>query len=72
MNVQPTVEVINGISDRLREAAGSMDHIARAIVNTEDLTLVSEVLNEITNMNGNLRLDLLVTRPIREYQREVK
>jgi hypothetical protein len=68
VDVKPTVECINGIARYLRETADRIDKIAEKMYKTKDITYASEVMYEITGIFLNARLDLLITRPIREFQ----
>lgn len=71
MNTKPTSQVIREIGARLRATADNMDEIANAMDNAKDLTYASEAVNAITNLLFSCRLDLLVTRPIRAYQKKL-
>lgn len=71
MNTKPTSQVIREIGARLRAKADEMDEIANSMDTTKDLTYASEAINAISNLIFNCRLDLLVTRPIREYKRKL-
>ena len=65
-NVIPTVEVINEMADHVAHCAKRLKAIAEEISSTKDLTFADEAARSITNLVGNLRLDLLITRPLRE------
>lgn len=66
MNVEPTVEIIQKMAKELDYRAGRVGMIATKMQDTEDLTYAAEVVNEIVSLITNLRLDLLVVRPLRE------
>lgn len=68
MNVLPTVEVIKNMAYNLRHAASHLDSYAEKMKETNDLSYAAEVLQEIANLGPNLRMDLLVTRPLREMR----
>lgn len=71
MNVKPTLETTRDISSTLRKYADEIDRIADRMEQDNDLSCASSVLNAISNCFGNLRLDLLAVRPLREYEREI-
>jgi hypothetical protein len=71
MDVEPTVEIIKKMSQTMRQYADDLDRIADRVLETKDLTYSSEALNAISNCMGNLRIDLLATRPMRAFQREL-
>jgi hypothetical protein len=66
MDINPTVDIIRLMSRRLSDAAKELDKISEKIIETNDLTYASEAMQTISNSILNLRLDLLVTRPLRE------
>ena len=70
INVEPTVEVINEMADKLEYYAGGLRQIANLITKYKDLSYAADAIQAIKNMNSNLRTDLLVTRPLREYRNE--
>lgn len=72
MNVNPTAEVIDNIAKRLRERANDFDRIAAKMRETGDMRYAAEAMSEVSNLIPSLRIDLLVTRPLREYERQNK
>lgn len=70
MNTQPTCEIILQAADRLEETAKELRLQSKRLEESGDFSYTAEVANKIVNMILNLRLDLLITRPIREYERE--
>lgn len=66
MNVNPTVEVIMKMAKELEYRAEALRRTANKMKESEDLTYAGEVMNEVVAMIANLRLDLLVVRPLRE------
>ena len=70
MNVKPTVDIIHSMSKRLREAADDLDRTAKSMTEKNDLTYASEAMQSVSNSIMNLRLDLLITRPLREFMRK--
>ena len=69
MNVEPTVEVIDKMAQTLRDKAIELERLAIQMRNREDITYAAEAISTVSNMMNQLRIDLLVTRPLREYQR---
>lgn len=69
INVEPTAEVIDTMAKQLRDFADELDRIARSMRDSGDITYAAEAMNNIQNIPMNLRTDLLVTRPIREYDK---
>lgn len=67
-NVQPTIEVIDGMIRELHYTAKSLEQVKKAMERTKDLSISSEAIQTIANLLPNLRLDLLAARPIRELQ----
>lgn len=71
MNIKPTVDTINDIAYALEKYASDVRRVAQRVEETGELGLASEAINAVTNCIMNLRLDLLVTRPCREYEKEL-
>ena len=71
MNTEMTVEVIRAQVNFLMDTAERLSLEADYMEKDGDLSYVGNCLNIIANIMPNLRIDLLATRPIREYQREV-
>ena len=69
INVEPTAEVIDSMAKQLRDNADELDRIARQMRDSGDITYATEAMNNIQNIGNNLRTDLLITRPIREYEK---
>ena len=72
LDVEPTVEVINSIAKRFRDYANNLDRIAQKMRDRKDLEYASEAMQEVKNCFANLRTDLLVTRPMREYEKALR
>lgn len=70
MNAKTTVEVIRGAASILDQASRELQNQAASMEKDGDLSKASECVNIITNLIPNLRLDLLVARPLREYERD--
>lgn len=67
IDVVPTAEVIFKMAENLRLAAAELESIAERTKQTGDFFSVPEVVNCVVNLMSNLRLDLLVTRPLRQF-----
>lgn len=65
-NVEPTVEAINKISETMRHYANQIERQAEYMQEDGDLSRASEVIDLVNAMMINARLDLLITRPLRE------
>ena len=72
INVEPTAEIIDKMVKQLRDNATDLERIARKMRDTGDISYAGEAMNNIQNIGMNLRADLLVTRPIREYEKLIK
>lgn len=71
MNVTPTAEAIIKNAETLRHYATELERIAENMRTRQDMTYAAEAaFGVITNCVGSLRLDLLVTRPLREYDKK--
>lgn len=70
MNTEPTAEKIDEMARVMRQYADDLDRCAKKMRERGDLTYAAEAVNVVTNCFSNLRLDLMVVRPIREYERE--
>lgn len=60
-----TVRAIEAAADTMEETAARIRRIAKEMSESGDLTCASDVINAVTDMIPNLRLDLMVTRPLR-------
>lgn len=65
IDVEPTVKTILAAAERMHEAGDHLNGIAKNMQEKNDLSYAAEAMTEIVNTMANLRLDLLVTRPIR-------
>ena len=66
-NVTPTVSVINDMIRHLYKTAKELEYIANKMMEDDDISRTAEAANTLTNCIQNLRIDLLITRPIREF-----
>lgn len=71
LDTKMTVKTILEMSDKLQSYSDQVRRLAAELEDTGDFTVCSEVVNLLINMQGNLRLDLMVSRPIREFQRAI-
>jgi hypothetical protein len=67
VNVQPTVEAIKKMAENLRDAAQQLDGIAESTQASGNFERVGDAANCVANLMPNLRLDLLIVRPLREF-----
>jgi urease gamma subunit len=72
IDVRPTAEAIDYMAEELVYRAKELQRIAGAMREKKDLLYASEAIQVISNLINQLRLDLLVTRPLREMNRETK
>ncbi len=70
METKDTVAAIKIMTKTMREYTDSFDRLAKRMEESGDLSYAGEVAEGVANLVQNLRLDLLVTRPLREYERE--
>lgn len=68
IDVTPTLETMENMSKTLRYYADKLDRTAERMRTSKDLSYAGEAMGDISNCIANLRLDLLVTRPLRAYQ----
>jgi len=68
IDVEPTAQVIEQAAERFRQAAINLDRLATTMREKQDLEYAAEALSVAHNVLQNARLDLLITRPMREYQ----
>ena len=72
IDVEPTAEVIDKMAKQLKDYGVDLERIARIMRDSGDITYAAEAINAIQNIGTTLRTDLLVTRPIREYEKLLK
>ena len=66
MDFLPTAEVIREMAEVYRSRAEELDELAEDLVAREDFSYAAAALMLVSSTSFNLRLDLLVTRPLRE------
>ena len=71
MNVEPTALQIEDMAYRLREYADKLMATARSMRDKQELEYAADAANHVANCIMNLRLDVLIARPIRELQSEL-
>lgn len=67
IDVEPTVEAIRKMAENLRVAALQLDAIAEHTLADGNFERVGDAANCVANLMPNLRLDLLIVRPLRQY-----
>ena len=67
-DVELTVEVIDSMADKLIVESKNLRRISKDMRRWNDLGYASEAIQVVVNLMVHLRLDLLVTRPIRELR----
>ena len=72
MDTQPTISVLIDMAQRLREGANTLERLGEKLGNRKDWDYVVEAMVEINNINLALRTDLLIARPLMEFQRELQ
>lgn len=70
INVAPTAAIIKDMARTMNNYAKELERISAKMIERNDMSLAAEAMSAVTNCLSNMRLDLLVTRPIREYERE--
>jgi len=66
---KPTEEVIRKMAKQLEYSTIAINRIADKLAASGDLSYAAEAIQEVVNLIMDLRLDLLITRPIREYEK---
>jgi hypothetical protein len=68
INVEPTAEIIDAAANTALALSKSLERIAKLMRDKNDISFASEAAQEVATSMTNFRLDLLVARPLREYQ----
>lgn len=68
VNIEPTAEAINGMAAKMKECAEDLARIAARMRAGGEIELAGEAASTVANLLPNLRLDLLIHRPIRALQ----
>lgn len=67
IDVKPTAEIVNDMAETLERYSRELRNISKKMIETDDISRASEAITVVSNCIANLRMDLLVTRPIREF-----
>lgn len=70
-DVSSTASAIDDMARRMDEASKEMARIAKSLRSTGDLELAGEAVSTAVNLMSNLRLDLLVQRPLRSLRQTI-
>lgn len=65
IDASSTVEAVEAMARRLREGAMELEALAAKLKSAQDVELAAEAVAVVVNLVPNLRLDLLVTRPLK-------
>lgn len=68
-SVEPTAEIIDNMAITFFDYSEELKRISKKMRERNDLSYSQEAINSISNCILNLRMDLLVARPLREYER---
>ena len=71
IDVEPTAEAMDEIANTMEHFASNIRRLAKSMRERGDLTYAAEALQEVKNCMGNVRIDLLTTRPQRELMRVI-
>ncbi|KVV07405.1 hypothetical protein [Burkholderia ubonensis] len=71
-DVEPTAASIDEMAQSFRERAVELERLACRVREEKDVSLASEAARVVANCVGGLRLDLLVTRPLRAVERAIE
>ena len=72
INVESTAQSIDEMASTIERFAASIRNQAKRMREEKDISIAADVANNVTGMLTNIRLDLLITRPLREMQREIE
>lgn len=68
IDVEPTAQAIDNAANVALALSLRLAQIAVSMREKKDVTYASEVVQEVTNAMSSFRLDLMVSRPVHEYQ----
>lgn len=71
IKIDSTAEAIEEMAEVMQRAASDMAYVATRMRATGDVEKVLDALNILRSLNANLRTDLLIARPMREYQKQL-
>lgn len=72
MNTDMTVKAIEEMALILDDYKRIAEEAAKELNDTGDWGVCSDLLGRLAGLHSNLRLDLLIIRPIRELEREIR
>ena len=72
INVESTAQSIDEMASTIERFAASIRNQAKRMREEKDISIAADVANNVTGMLTNIRLDLLITRPLREMRREIE
>lgn len=67
IDVDPTVDAIRKMAESLRHAAMQLESIADKTEASGNFEQVGDAISCVANLVPNLRLDLLIVRPLRQF-----
>lgn len=71
IDVSSTAETIEAAAETLERAARDLRHQAAALRETKDFDRAAFAVNTLVNIWANVRLDLLISKPVRELRRHL-
>ena len=72
IDVEQTAVHIEAMAQELKHYSRHLEMLAKLTRKRNDLDYAAEAAQSIANLIGNVRLDLLVMRPIRAMRNEIK
>lgn len=72
IDTSETVKAIKKMALELRRYADDFDRTAIRMQESGDITYAAEVASAVAGLIQNLRIDLLITRPIRAMENELR
>lgn len=72
IDVEPTAEAIDAAAKTALTLSKRLEQITKFMREKNDISHASEAVSEIATSMSNFRLDLMVARPVREYQIRIR
>ena len=72
MDVEPVAKVIDSMANTMQKYCDELKNLANIIRETEDIYYAGEAVNAVINCITSLRLDLLITRPVKILEKHIK
>lgn len=69
IKAEMTAQVLDQIAQVMIDTAGRLNKLAVEMRQKNDVSYATEAINHVISCFNNCRIDLLVARPIREYQK---